>query len=167
MASKKASAARLSVFSNAFLVLFKLLVGLETGAVSVLSEAVHSSVDLLAAGIAFFSVRASEAPADEDHPYGHGKFENVSGVAEGLLIFGAAALIVYEAIVKLRAPQPIARPALAVGVMLASVIVNALVSHHLFRVARETESVALKADANHLRVDVITSLAVSSGLVVV
>jgi cation diffusion facilitator family transporter len=166
MHSKKAGAARLSVFSNTFLVLFKLLVGLVTGSVSVLSEAVHSAVDLVAAGIAYFSVRASEVPADERHPYGHGKIENVSGVAEGLLIFGAAGLILYQAFQKFREPHPIDYHALAIAVMAISVGMNWLVSGYLFRVARETESVALEADAHHLRVDVLTSLGVAVGLVV-
>jgi len=166
MASQKTSAARLSVFSNTFLVLLKLIVGMVTGSVSVLSEAVHSAVDLLAAGIAFFSVRASDIPADERHPYGHGKIENVSGVAEGLLIFGAAGLILFQAIQKFREPQAIEYHFLAVAIMAVSVVVNWSVSRYLFRIARETESVALEADAHHLSVDVLTSLGVAVGLIV-
>jgi cation diffusion facilitator family transporter len=165
MGATKAGAARLSVFSNAFLVLFKLGAGLATGSVSVLSEAVHSAVDLLAAGIAYFSVRASDVPADERHPYGHGKIEHVSGVVEGLLIFGAAGWIIYHAVHRLRAPAPLEREHFAVGIMVISVVTNWLVSRHLFRVARETESVALEADAHHLSVDVVTSLGVTVGLV--
>jgi cation diffusion facilitator family transporter len=164
MGSKKAGAARLSVFSNTLLVLFKLAVGLVTGSVSVLSEAVHSGVDLIAAGIAYFSVRASEVPADEWHPYGHGKIENVSGVAEALLIFGASGLILYQAFLKFRSPQPVEHHSLAIAVMVVSVVTNWAVSRYLFRVAGETESVALEADAHHLSVDVYTSLGV--GLVV-
>jgi cation diffusion facilitator family transporter len=165
MASQKTAAARLSVFSNAFLVLLKLIVGIVTGSVSVLSEAVHSAVDLLAAGIAYFSVRASDVPADEHHPYGHGKIENVSGVAEGLLIFGAAGLILYQAVQKFRHPDPIAHGSLAILIMALSVLVNWMVSRYLFRVARETESIALEADAHHLSLDVLTSLGVAVGLV--
>lgn len=86
--TEKNAVAKLSVVSNASLVVFKLVVGVVTGSVSVLSEAVHSAVDLAAAVIAFLAVRTSGKPADEDHPYGHGKVENVSGVVEALLIFG-------------------------------------------------------------------------------
>jgi cation diffusion facilitator family transporter len=166
MGSQKIAAARLSVFSNTFLVLLKLVVGVVTGSVSVLSEAVHSAVDLLAAGIAFFSVRASDIPADDHHPYGHGKIENVSGVAEGLLIFGAAGLILYQAVQKFREPEAIEYHSLAIAIMAISVFVNWSVSRFLMRVARETESIALEADAHHLGVDVLTSLGVALGLVV-
>jgi len=166
MGSKKIGAARLSIFSNAFLVLFKLAAGLVTGSVSVLSEAVHSAVDLLASGIAFFSVRASEVPADERHPYGHGKIENVSGVIEGMLIFGASGLILSHALQKFREPEPISYQGLAIAVMAISGGLNWGVSRYLFRVARETESVALEADAHHLNVDVLTSFGVFVGLVI-
>jgi cation diffusion facilitator family transporter len=166
MASQKTAAARLSVFSNTFLVLLKLGVGMVTGSISVLSEAVHSAVDLLASGIAFFSVRASDIPADDHHPYGHGKIENASGVAEGLLIFGAAGLILYQAFQKFREPAPIEHHFLAIAIMAVSVLINWSVSRYLFRVARETESIALEADAHHLSVDVLTSLGVTLGLII-
>src|SRR5207244_7489718 len=94
---EKAKAARLAVFSNIALVLFKLGAGLATGSVGVLSEAIHSTVDLVASSVAFFSVRASDVPADAEHPYGHGKVENLSAIAEALLIFGAATFILYHA----------------------------------------------------------------------
>jgi cation diffusion facilitator family transporter len=99
--TEKVKAARLSIYSNTLLTLFKLIVGMLTGSVSVLSEAAHSASDLLASWIAFFSVRLADTPADEEHPYGHGKVESLSGVAEALLIFGAAAYIIYEAINKI------------------------------------------------------------------
>ncbi|HQN94260.1 MAG TPA: cation diffusion facilitator family transporter, partial [Prolixibacteraceae bacterium] len=88
--NKKVSVARLSVASNTLLIALKLTVGLLSGSVSIISEAIHSLMDLVAAVIAFFAVRVSDIPADERHPYGHGKFENVSGVIEALLIVGAA-----------------------------------------------------------------------------
>src|SRR5829696_9537476 len=101
MSSPKIQAASLSVVSNALLVLLKLAVGLAAGSASVLSEAAHSAVDFLAAGIAYFSVRASERPADDEHPYGHGKIESVAAFIEGVLIVGAAGLIVQHAMGKL------------------------------------------------------------------
>jgi cation diffusion facilitator family transporter len=163
----KTRAAKLSVFSNTTLVLFKLGAGLATGSVGVLSEAIHSTVDLVASAVAFFSVRASEAPADAEHPYGHGKVENLSAVAEALLIFGAAAFILYHAMERALRHAPVERLGLAMGVMLLSAGVNFVVSAHLLRVAQSTDSVALAAEAWHLRVDVFTSVAVLLGLVAV
>jgi len=87
MKNKKSNAARLSVFSNAFLVVMNLTVGLISGSVSIMSEAIHTFIDMLAALMAYFSVRVSDKPADKEHPYGHGKYENISGVVEALLIF--------------------------------------------------------------------------------
>ena len=89
----KSSAARLSVASNALLVALKLTVGIAIGSVAVISEAIHSAIDLLAALIAFFAVNAADAPPDADHPYGHGKIESLSGSVEALLIFGAGIFI--------------------------------------------------------------------------
>ncbi|HNY01540.1 MAG TPA: cation diffusion facilitator family transporter, partial [Bacteroidales bacterium] len=93
--NKKVSTARLSVFSNSLLIVLKVMVGLVSGSVSILSEAIHSAMDLVASIVAWFSVRISDTPADEQHPYGHGKFENISGVIEALLIFVAAFWIIY------------------------------------------------------------------------
>ena len=157
----------LSVISNSSLVILKLAVGLIIGSVSVISEAIHSGVDLLAAIIALFAVRKSGKPADDDHPFGHGKVENISGTVEALLIFLAAGWIIFEAVEKLRNPEPIDEAWLGIAVMLTSVLANIIVSKRLFLVGRETESVALLADAWHLRTDVYTSLGVFGGLVVI
>jgi cation diffusion facilitator family transporter len=160
----KTQAARLSIVSNTALIVLKLVIGIMTGSVSVLSEAIHSGVDLIASFIAFFAVRASEAPADLEHPFGHGKYENVSGAAEGFLIVVAGALIGFEAVRKLILGRPPERVGLALGVMAASTLVNFYVSRYLLKVARETDSDALMADAYHLRADVFTSLGVLLGL---
>src|SRR4030065_2989498 len=97
----KIKVALLSIASNTFLIIMKLVVGLFSGSVSIISEAIHSSMDLVAALIAYFSVKISDNPPDSKHPYGHGKVENVSGVIEAVLIFAAAAMILAEAIKKL------------------------------------------------------------------
>jgi cation diffusion facilitator family transporter len=97
----KVKTARLSIISNTFLIALKLTVGIISGSVSIISEAIHSSMDLLAAIIAFISVKLSDNPPDTRHPYGHGKLENISGVIEAVLIFIAAGLIISEAIKKL------------------------------------------------------------------
>ena len=161
----KVSIARLSIVSNTLLILMKLAVGIISGSVSILSEAIHSSMDLIAAVIAFFSVRVSDNPPDSRHPYGHGKIENISGVIESLLIFIAAIWIIVEAVRKLLG-EKIVLESIALGslVMLISAMVNIFVSRKLYKVARATNSVALEADALHLKTDVYTSLGVAIGL---
>lgn len=164
MQRSKERVALLSIASNSTLVALKLCIGVAIGAVSIISEAIHSGVDLVAALIAFFSVRKSGVPADEDHPFGHGKIENISGAVEALLIFLAAGWIIYEALGKLIHPEPIQYVGWGVGVMLVSAGANVWVSQRLFAVAKETESIALEADAWHLRTDVYTSLGVMASL---
>jgi cation diffusion facilitator family transporter len=161
----KVSIARLSIISNSCLIAIKLLVGIISGSVSIISEAIHSSMDLIAALIAFFSVKVSDNPPDSRHPYGHGKVENISGVSEALLIFVAAIWIIVEAVKKLTG-EVIELDTLWLGsvVMLVSAIVNTIVSRKLYKVAHETRSVALEADALHLKTDVYTSLGVAVGL---
>jgi cation diffusion facilitator family transporter len=161
---RKASVARLSVISNTTLVLLKLAVGLAIGSVSVISEAIHSGVDLLAAVIALFAVKTSGKPADQNHPFGHGKVENISGTVEALLIFLAAGWIIFEAAKKLMNPEPLGEAGWGVAVMLVSATANIIVSRKLFAVGVETDSVALQADAWHLRTDVYTSAGVMAGL---
>jgi cation diffusion facilitator family transporter len=121
-------------------------------------------MDLLASFIALFSVKISDTPADKEHPYGHGKFENISGVIEALLIFVAAVWIVIEAIKKLVENKPIESIGLGFIVMFVSALVNFIVSRQLYKVAKETESIALEADALHLKADVYTSIGVGVGL---
>jgi cation diffusion facilitator family transporter len=164
---RKSSVALLSVISNAVLVLLKLAVGLTIGSVSVISEAIHSGVDLLAALIALLAVKTAGKPADDDHPFGHYKAENISGTVEALLIFVAAGWIIYEAYKRLMNPEPMESPSWGVAVMLISSVANLFVSQRLFRVGRETDSVALQADAWHLRTDVYTSAGVMAGLAII
>src|SRR5512141_2806126 len=125
---RKSNVALLSVISNTTLVILKLIVGLTIGSVAVISEAIHSGVDLLAALIALFAVRTAAKPADEDHAFGHGKVENISWTIEALLIFVAAVWILYEAIKKLRNPEPLDEAGWGAAVMLLSVAANIFVS---------------------------------------
>jgi cation diffusion facilitator family transporter len=164
----KTRAAAVSIVSNSLLVVFKLVVGIMSGSISIISEAAHSASDLTAAFIAFFSVRAASRPADPGHPYGHEKVENVSGIVEALLIFAAAVVIVFEGIQKLINGVHLDHVWLAVGVMAVSAVANLFVSQGvLYPVARRTESAALEADAAHLRTDVYTSVGVAVGLLIV
>jgi cation diffusion facilitator family transporter len=167
----KQNTARLSVLSNTCLVLMKFVVGFAIGSVSIISEAIHSSMDLIAAVIAFFSVRKSAEPPDADHSFGHGKFEDMSGFIEALLIFVAALLIIYEAVLKLLGLTTIElQPEMlifGIAVMGISALANWYVSHRLFIVAKKAESIALESDAWHLRTDIYTSLGVFAGLVLI
>ena len=151
--------------SNVALVILKLIVGLFFGLVSVLSEALHSMMDLIAAVIANYSVRKAVEPCDAEHPYGHGKYENLSGVIEAFLIFIAAGIIVIEAAQKLAEATAMPEVDLGIAVMGVSVVVNLVVSRYLYKVAKEEDSMALEADALHLRTDVWTSLGIFAGLV--
>jgi len=164
----KVKTARLSIISNSLLIVMKVIVGILSGSVSIISEAIHSSMDLVAALIAFFSVKVSDNPPDSKHPYGHGKVENISGVIEAVLILVAAALIIIEAVKKLLGEE-IVLEKLWIGsiVMGISAVVNILVSRRLYKVARETKSVALEADALHLKTDVYTSAGVALGLLLI
>jgi cation diffusion facilitator family transporter len=163
-ALKKVAAARLSVISNSFLIALKLAVGLTINSVSVISEAIHSGMDLMAALIALFAVSKSDKPPDAEHQYGHGKIENLSGVIEAILIFAAAIWIIREAAVKLTTGVQVETPLWGMGVMCFSAAVNWVVSSLLMKTARETDSIALEADALHLRTDVYTSAGVAVGM---
>lgn len=160
----KTKVARLSLLSNSTLIILKLIVGLATGSVSIISEAIHSTMDLLAAIIAFFSVKISDKPADDIHPYGHGKIENVSGVIEALLILVASIWIIIEAVSKLIEPGEVESIGLGFIVMFISSAINFVVSKKLYAVAKQEDSIALEADALHLKADVYTSLGVGIGL---
>jgi cation diffusion facilitator family transporter len=165
--NKKIKIARLSVLSNSILIALKVFAGILSGSVSILSEAIHSTIDLVAAVIAYFSVRISDTPPDADHPYGHGKYENVSGVIEAVLIFIAAIWIIVESVKKISGGAEIDSIGIGSIVMLISAGVNLYVSKSLYKVAIETGSIALEADALHLKTDVFTSLGVGLGLLLI
>jgi len=164
---EKKQTALFSVFSNFLLIVMKVAAGIVSGSVSILSEAIHSLMDLIASLIAFFSVRYADNPPDREHPYGHGKLENVSGVIEALLIAVAAGWIIYEAAGRLMHPRPLEKLGWAIVVMGISAVVNFFVARRLYRTARRTDSVALKADGLHLMTDVYTSAGVMVGLALV
>lgn len=164
---EKQSTARLSVISNSFLVIFKLAIGIYTGAVSIISEAAHSGVDLIAALVAFYAVRQSGKPPDDNHAYGHGKIENLSGAVEAVLIVLAAVWILYEAFDKFKTAIVPDFLEYGIAIMFLSIIINYWVSGRLMQVAERTESHALEADALHLRSDIWTSVGVLLGLAII
>jgi len=164
----KSRAAAVSIVSNSALIVFKLIVGLISGSIAIISEALHSGSDLVAALVAFYSVRKAAKPADDSHRYGHEKVENISGVIEALLILAAAAVIIAEGVQKLIDGVIIDHVWLGVAVMGASAVINLFVSMRvLYPAARSTDSAALEADAAHLRTDVYTSVGVAVGLTIV
>lgn len=164
---EKIAVAKLSVYSNTFLVTLKIAVGLLMGSVAVISEGIHSGVDLLAAAIARYSVKKSAEPADREHRYGHGKFESLSGFIEGALIFVAAIGIMYEAITRIITKARVEFLEAGIVVMAISMTMNIIVSRRLMRVAKKTESLALEADAFHLSTDVWTSAGVLLALILI
>jgi cation diffusion facilitator family transporter len=160
-------AAGLSIASNIALILLKLVAGAVTGSVAILTEAIHSAVDLVASFIAYFSVRRAEEPADASHRYGHEKFENVAAAAEGVLILVGSGVIVYAAVRSLVVGPDLESLGFGIVVLAISTVVNLAVSTWLYRRARVTQSAALEGDAAHLRTDAYTSLGVLVGLVLV
>ena len=166
--SLKSRAAAVSIASNATLIAFKLAVGIMSGSIAIISEALHSGSDLVAALIAFWSVRRAAEPPDERHHYGHEKVENLSGVIEALLIIAAAGVIIFEGVTKIIDGPELDHIWLGIGVMVVSGVTNLIVSRKvLYPVARKTQSAALEADAAHLLTDVYTSFGVAFGLLLV
>lgn len=166
-AKLKSFVALLSVVITLSLTLLKLVFGFLSGSVSVLAEGFHSATDMLAAIVAFVSVKKSSAPPDDDHPYGHGKFESISGALEALLILGASLYVIYEAIRSFAEGRHISHGFLAISVMCFSALVNWVISSILLSVAKKTDSLALEADGWHLRIDAYTSVGAIVALILV
>lgn len=164
----KKSAAGLSIVSNAAIIVLKVIAGVISGSISIISEAIHSFSDLLASILTMFAVSRSSEPADKEHPFGHGKYEDMSGFIEGVLIVIAAFYIIIEAVKKLLTTHHLQiDETLGIWVMAIAVVVNFLVSAYLLFVAKKTNSISIYADAQHLRTDVYSSLGVLAGLVVI
>jgi cation diffusion facilitator family transporter len=163
----KPAAAAVSIASNSLLIGLKLAAAAITGSVAILSEALHSMVDLIASVIAFISVRRADEPADVEHPYGHEKLESLAASIEGMLIIVGAALIVYEAVHRLTTGAEVEKLGVGLAVIGFSAIANGCVSLFLRRQARRHASPALSGDAAHLGTDALTSLGVLVGLALV
>jgi cation diffusion facilitator family transporter len=167
MIRTKSGAAALSIASNALLIAIKLAAGAITGSIAILTEAVHSLIDLVASVVAFVSVRKADEPADADHPYGHEKVESLAATIEGLLILVGAAIIIYEATHRLVDGAEVETLGVGIAVMGFSVVANLIVSTVLARQAKLHDSPALEGDASHLRADALTSAGVLVGLALV
>lgn len=165
---EKTAVALSSVFAGLVLTGIKLVVGILTGSLGILAEAAHSGLDLLAALITYTAVRVSDRPPDATHPYGHGKVENLSALAETILLLITCAWIIYEAVNRLlfKAVE-IDANAWAFAVMAISIIVDFNRSRALQRTAERHDSQALEADALHFRTDIWSSTVVIAGLAIV
>lgn len=163
----KQRTASLSVASNSTLILLKVIAGTLTGSVAILTEAVHSSVDLIASLVAFFSVRKAGEPADETHRYGHERMEDLAAAIEGVLILLGSAAIAVAAIRRLLQGGRTHTVGLGIAVIAVSMVVNLIVSTILSRRGRATGSPALSGDAAHLRTDALSSGTVLLALVLV
>src|SRR5512133_811877 len=146
MIQTKTGAAALSIASNATLIAIKVAAGAITGSIAIVTEAVHSLIDLVASVVAFVSVRKADEPADAEHPYGHAKVESLAATIEGMLILVGAGIIVYEATHRLVVGSEVETLWVGIAVMALSVVANLGVSSVLSRQARATESAALEGD---------------------
>ena len=165
---KKKITAGLSITSNVILSVLKIFTGIASGSLSIISEAIHSLSDFFASVLTFFSVIKSSQPADSDHPYGHGKYEDMAGFIEGILIIFASLFIIFEASKKIIFGHDIdSENYMGIAVMFIAVFLNIIVSSILFKVAKESNSISLYADAEHLRTDIYSSLGVLIGLILI
>jgi cation diffusion facilitator family transporter len=163
----KTGAAAISIASNSVLIAMKLAAAAITGSVAILSEALHSGIDLVASVIAFVSVRKADQPADVEHQYGHEKLENLGAAIEGMLILVGAGVIVYEAAHRLATHADVEQLGLGIAVMAFSMVANTGVSAYLRSASRTYDSPALAGDAAHLGTDAFASAGVLAGLVLV
>lgn len=167
MIQTKSQTALLSVFSNAALIGLKLVAAAITGSIAILTEAIHSGIDLMASVVALVSVRRADEPPDEDHQYGHEKVENLAATIEGMLILVGAGIIVFEATRRLAVGSEVESLGVGIAVIAFSAVANFGVSGFIGRKAKTLDSPALEGDAAHLRADALTSLGVLAGLALV
>ena len=167
MFSTRSGAAKLSLIVITGLVGLKVVAGIITGSLSILAQATDSFLDLLAVAITLFAVRIAIKPADEEHPFGHGKVENIAAITQAMLIFAAGGLIIYSAVRRITLGTTIELTEAGIGVMLVSIVASIFLSRHLLKVSRATDSVALEANAHNIATDVYSAAAVLAGLIAV
>jgi cation diffusion facilitator family transporter len=165
MFSSKKGASGLFLFVVIGLVLFKGAVAWLTNSLSILAQAADSLLDLLSGFIIFIAVRAADKEEDEEHPYGHGKVEDLAGLSQGILIGVAGMSIVYSSIRRIMSDADVHMPEAGIAVMVVSILVSVWLSRRIKHVALHTHSTALEAGANNIRADVYSAVAVLLGLV--
>lgn len=164
--SPKKRAARISIAAAVSLAILKLVTGLLTGSLAVLSSALDSLLDILMSGVNYTAIHHAEQPADERHPYGHGKFETLATLFQSMIIAVSGGWIIYEAVRRIVQGTQVSQVPGGIAVMTISLIASWLVSRYLKRAAEQTDSSALAADALHFSMDVYTNLALILGLVI-
>ena len=167
MFSSKSGAAKLSLVVVIGLIGLKVVAGVITGSLSILAQAADSFLDLLAIAVTFLAIRIAIKPADGEHPFGHGKAEDIAAIVQAILIFTAGGLIIYSAVRRIITGTVIELTEVGIGVMLVSIIASIFLSRHLLRVARTADSAALEANARNIAADVYSAAAVLAGLIAV
>jgi cation diffusion facilitator family transporter len=167
MFSGRSGAARLSLVVVIGLIVLKVAVGAVTGSLSVLAQAVDGFLDLFAVVITFLAIRIAARPADEEHPFGHGKAENIAAIAQSILIFFASVAIIYSAVRRIQTGANLELTEAGIGVMAVSIVASILLSRYLLKVSRQEDSIALEANAKNIAADVYSAAAVFIGLLLV
>ena len=167
MFSTRGGAAKLSFGVVVGLIVLKVVVTAITGSISILAQAADSFLDLFAIAITAFAVGIAVKPADEEHPFGHGKVENMAAIVQAVLIFVAGGLIIYSAVHRMMAGVTVELTEAGIGVMLVSIIASIFLSRHLLKVSRAVDSIALEATARNIAADVYSAAAVLAGLLAI
>jgi cation diffusion facilitator family transporter len=165
--SGRSGAARLSILVVVSLIILKVVVGIITGSLSVLAQAIDSFLDLFAVIITFLAISVAARPADESHPFGHGKAENVAAIIQAVLIFFAGGSIIYAAVRRIQTDAVLKMTEAGMIVMAVSIVASIFLSRYLLRTARREDSMALEANAHNIAADVYSAAAVLVGLLVV
>jgi len=167
MFSGSSGAAKLSIIIVIVLIVLKVAVGVITGSLSILAQAIDSFLDLFAVAVTFLAIRIAVRPADEEHPFGHGKAENIAAIIQAVLIFIAGGSIIYSAVRRIQTHAALEMTEAGIGVMAVSIVASVFLSRHLLRVAKKEDSMALEANARNIAADVYSAAAVLIGLIVV
>ena len=167
MFSTRSGAAKLALVVVIGLIVLKVIVVVITGSISIIAQAVDSFLDLFAIVITFFAISIATKPADEEHPFGHGKVENIAAIVQAVLIFTAGGLIIYSAVHRIIAGVTVELTEAGIGVMLVSIIASIFLSRHLLKVSQAVDSIALQASAHNIAADVYSAAAVLAGLIAI
>jgi cation diffusion facilitator family transporter len=167
MFSTRSGAARLSLVVVFGLFVLKVVAAAITGSISILAQAADSFLDLFAIVVTFFAISIATKPADEEHPFGHGKVENIAAIVQAMLIFTVGGLIIYSAVRRIITGTTVELTEAGIGVMLVSIIASIFLSRHLLKVSRTIDSIALQATARNIAADVYSAAAVLAGLIAI
>jgi len=167
MFSTRSGAARLSLVVVFGLFVLKVVAVAITGSISILAQAADSFLDLFAIVVTFFAISIATKPADEEHPFGHGKVENIAAIVQAMLIFTVGGLVIYSAVRRIITGTTVELTEAGIGVMLVSIIASIFLSRHLLKVSRTIDSIALQATARNIAADVYSAAAVLAGLIAI